>query len=102
MRPTLKTDAERVVKRLGDVEKVASEIEVLPLSPNDDRIRIAVWRAIYGHTALTRCNLQAVPPIDIVVKNRHVSLHGAVANQGDKTCRRHSGEWCGRSILSDE
>jgi hyperosmotically inducible protein len=83
-RPALKTDAERSVKRLERVEHVDNQIEVLPLSPNDDRIRFDVWRAIYGHTALTRYNLQAVPPIHIVVKNGHVALQGAVANQGDK------------------
>jgi flagellar biosynthesis component FlhA len=47
-RPTLKTDAERVVKRIEGVEKVDNQIEVLPVSPNDDRIRIRAFRAIYG------------------------------------------------------
>lgn len=84
-RPTLKADAERAIKRLERVERVDNRIEVLPLSPNDDRIRFDVWRAIYGHTALTRYNLQAVPPIHIVVKNGHVTLQGAVAGPGDKT-----------------
>src|ERR1700745_3072616 len=51
-RPTLKSDAENVVKKIEGVERVKNEIEVLPLSPNDDRIRQAVYRAIYGHTAL--------------------------------------------------
>jgi hypothetical protein len=49
-RPTLKADAERVVKQIEGVEKVTNTIEVLPVSPNDDRIRLAVYRAIYGHT----------------------------------------------------
>jgi hyperosmotically inducible periplasmic protein len=40
IRPTLKTDAERVVKSIEGVEKVDNQIEVLPVSPNDDRIRI--------------------------------------------------------------
>jgi hyperosmotically inducible protein len=80
-RSTLKSDAERAIKRL---ERIDNQIEVLPLSPNDDRIRFDVWRAIYGHTALTRYNLQAVPPIHIIVKNGQVTLQGAVANQSDK------------------
>jgi hyperosmotically inducible protein len=83
-RPTLKTDAERAIKRLERVERVDNQIEVLPLSRNDDRVRFDVWRAVYGHTALTRYNLQAVPPIHIIVKNGHVTLQGAVANQSDK------------------
>ena len=83
-RPTLRADAERAVKRLERVERVDNQIEVLPLSPSDERIRFDVWRAIYGHTALTRYNLQAVPPIHIIVKNGHVTLQGAVASQSDK------------------
>src|ERR1700716_467839 len=47
-RPTLKSDAEAVVKRVEGVEKVINQIEVLPLSPMDDRIRIAEFKAIYG------------------------------------------------------
>ena len=47
--PSLKSDAENVVKRIEGVEKVVNNIEVLPLSPNDDRIRRDAYRAIYGN-----------------------------------------------------
>src|SRR6266576_1248654 len=47
-RPTLKSDAENVVKHIEGVERVINKIEVLPPSPEDDRIRIATYRAIYG------------------------------------------------------
>ncbi len=83
-RPTLKTDAERIVKRIEGVENVDNRIEVLPLSPNDDRIRLAVYRAIYGHSALDRYALMAVPSIHIIVKNGNVTLEGAVAREADK------------------
>ncbi|HYO80204.1 MAG TPA: BON domain-containing protein [Bryobacteraceae bacterium] len=83
-RPTLKTSAERVVKDIEGVETVTNNIEVLPNSPNDDRIRLAVYRAIYGHTALNRYALNAVPPIHIIVKNGQVTLEGVVANEGDR------------------
>jgi hyperosmotically inducible protein len=83
-RPTLKSDAERVVKGIEGVETVTNNIEVLPLSPNDDRIRLAVYRAVYGQSALNRYSLQAVPPIHIIVKNGNVSLEGVVANEADK------------------
>ena len=83
-RPTLKTDAERVVKDIEGVEQVTNNIEVLPLSPNDDRIRLAAYRTIYGHTALNRYALNAVPPIHIIVKNGNITLEGVVANEGDK------------------
>jgi hyperosmotically inducible periplasmic protein len=84
VRPTLKTDAERVVKKLEGVASVQNEIEVLPLSPNDDRIRQRVFRAIYSKGPLQRYALRAVPPIHIIVKNGNVTLEGAVANEGDK------------------
>lgn len=83
-RPTLKSDAERVVKGIEGIGTVRNEIEVLPLSPNDDRIRLAVYRAIYGEPALQRYGLQAVPPIHIIVKNGNVTLMGVVGNEGDK------------------
>jgi hyperosmotically inducible protein len=83
-RPTLKSSAENVVKNIEGVEKVTNEIEVLPLSPNDDRIRIAVYRAVYGQAALNRYAMNAVPPIHIIVKNGNVALEGVVANEGDK------------------
>lgn len=82
--PTLKSAAARVVKDIEGVESVDNQIEVLPVSPNDDRIRVAVYRAIYGHTALNRYSLRAVPPIHIIVKNGNVTLEGVVANEGDK------------------
>jgi hyperosmotically inducible protein len=83
-RPTMKSDAERAVKSIEGVEQVINQIEVLPNSPNDDRIRIAVYRAIYGHANLNRYALQAVPPIHIIVKNGNVTLEGVVANEADK------------------
>lgn len=83
-RPTLKDAAERVVKSIEGVEQVKNEIEVLPVSPNDDSIRIAAYRAIYGDTVLSRYAHQAVPPIHIIVKNGHLTLEGVVTNEGDK------------------
>ena len=83
-RPTLKSDAERTVSRIEGVTKVINNIEVLPLSPNDDRLRIAVYRAIYGQTALQRYSMRSVPPIHIIVRNGNVTLEGVVANQGDR------------------
>ncbi len=84
-RPTLKSDAERVVKRIEGVGQVINNLEVLPLSPMDDRIRTAVYRAIYGDASLsTRYGFRAVPSIHIIVRNGHVTLEGVVANEGDK------------------
>lgn len=84
-RPTLKSDAENVTKRVEGVTNVINNIEVLPLSPMDDQIRRAEYQAIYGDPALsTRYGFRALPSIHIIVKNGHVTLEGTVANQGDK------------------
>jgi hyperosmotically inducible protein len=83
-RPTLKSDAGNVVKRIEGVTNVVNNIEVLPLSPSDDRIRRAVYRAIYTNSVLSPYQLRAVPPIHIIVKNGQVTLEGAVARQMDK------------------
>lgn len=83
-RPTLRSDAENVVKRLEGVESLDNQIEVLPLSPNDDRLRRDVFRAIYSFPGLDRYAFQAVPSIHIIVKNGQVTLEGVVANKGDR------------------
>jgi hyperosmotically inducible periplasmic protein len=83
-RPTLKSDAENDVKHIEGVEKVVNNIEVLPTSPNDDRIRRAAYRAIYGNSVLSQYQLRAVPPIHIIVKNGHITLEGVVARQMEK------------------
>src|SRR5262249_37778754 len=82
--PTLKKDAEHAVKDVEGVERVENQIEVLPLSGNDDRIRRAVYRAIYGFDSpLFRYATATVPSIHIIVKNGNVWLKGVVANKGD-------------------
>ena len=85
VRPTLKADAERRVKRIPGVDTVVNEIEVLPVSPSDDNIRLAVARSIYRATTLERYGLQVNPSIDIIVKGGRVALEGVVDNEGDKT-----------------
>jgi hyperosmotically inducible protein len=83
-RPTLKSDAERAVRHIEGVERVDNQIKVLPVSPNDDRIRRATYRKIYGHNVLSQYQLRAVPPIHIVVDNGRVTLEGVVARQMEK------------------
>jgi hyperosmotically inducible protein len=83
-RPTLKSDSESVVKRIEGVEKIVNNIEVLPASPNDDRIRRVAYRAIYGDSVLSQYQLRAVPPIHIIVNAGKITLEGVVARQMDK------------------
>ena len=83
-RPALKTEAEAVVKGIEGVESIDNQIEVLPLSPNDDRIRLAVYRAVYSQASLSQYALRSVPPIHIIVKNGNVRLEGVVSTEADK------------------
>ena len=83
-RPTLKSDAENVVKRIEGVEKVDNQIEVLPPSPMDDRLRVRLYRAIYGYPSLERYAMPVNKPIRIIVKSGHVKLEGVVDNEADK------------------
>lgn len=110
-RPVLKDDAARAVKNIEGVESVKNNIEVLPLSPSDDRVRAAVYNRIYTQGQLRKYNAnqgslgQAMGPggpslaaraggitndppigyhaIHIIVKNGQVTLYGDVLNQGD-------------------
>jgi len=83
-RPTLKSDAENVVKKIEGVEKVDNQIEVLPPSPMDDRLRLRLYRAIYGYAPLQKYALGVIKPIRIIVKGGHVTLEGVVDNAADK------------------
>ncbi|WP_158791089.1 BON domain-containing protein [Granulicella sp. L60] len=111
-RPVLKDDAARVVKGIPGVESVINQIEVLPYSPNDDRIRAAVYNRIYTQPSLRKYNAnqgslgRAIGPgagialaaggvtnsppmgyhaIHIIVNNGHVILYGVVLNQSDSS-----------------
>src|SRR5512140_1570743 len=83
-RPTLKSDAENVVKKIEGVEKVDNQIEVLPPSPMDDQLRLRLYRAIYGYAPLQKYALGVLKPIRIIVKGGHVTLEGVVDNASDK------------------
>ena len=82
--PYKKTDLGRIVQGIPGVAGVTNELKVLPLSNNDDRLRLQVARAIYGDTVLSRYRTMAVPPIHIIVDNGHVTLTGVVNNALEK------------------
>jgi hyperosmotically inducible protein len=110
-RPTLKSSAANVLKGIPGIESVDNQIEVLPLSPNDDRIRAAVYNRIYTQPSLRKYNanqgtvrqangpggsiamraggITNDPPrgfhaIHIIVKNGNVTLYGVVNNASDE------------------
>src|SRR5260370_5289991 len=67
----LKDSAEKVVKGIEGVEKVDNQIEILPPSPTDYRIRRQPARAIFNDPTLFRYSMGAVPPIHIIVNRGH-------------------------------
>ena len=86
-RPVLKSDAidhPSAVKRIEGVASVKNDIEVLPLSPMDDQLRRAVFRAIYGEPGMQRYANQPIPAIHIIVKNGNVALEGVVDGEMDR------------------
>ena len=84
-RPTLKDDAERRVKGIEGIDKVINDIEVLPVSPSDDAIRLAAARNIYRSDALDRYGFGSQPSIRIIVKNGRLTLEGVVDSESDKS-----------------
>lgn len=105
-RPVLKSEAEKVVKGIEGVEGVDNEIQVLPPSPNDDRIRVSVYRRLYSQPTLRKYTsappgfgegpsvaraaggITADPPIGyhaihIIVNNGNVILTGVVDSKTD-------------------
>jgi hyperosmotically inducible periplasmic protein len=82
--PTDKDSAVSLVSNYPGVKDVVDNIEVAPVSPMDDRIRLAVARAVYGAPQLNKYAIDPAKPIRITVVNGNVTLSGVVDNQGDK------------------
>jgi hyperosmotically inducible protein len=80
----VKDSAEARVKHLEGVARVDNQIEILPASFNDDRIRRQVARAVFNDPRLFNYAIQPTPPIHIIVKNGHVDLEGVVRTQAEK------------------
>lgn len=82
--PSLKSDAEKVVKKIEGVEHVENRIEVLPTSGNDDRLRRDLFNAIYRYEPLQHYGVGSNRPIRIIVNHGNVTLEGVVDRESDK------------------
>jgi hyperosmotically inducible periplasmic protein len=82
--PADKDSAISLVENTPGVRDVVDELDVAPVSPMDDRIRLAEARAIYGFGPLNRYALDPAKTIRITVVNGHVTLNGVVDSEGDK------------------
>ncbi len=82
--PVDKDSAVSLVENYPGVKDVVDNIEVAPVSPMDDRIRVATARAVYGASQLNRYAIDPAKPIRITVVNGNVTLSGVVDSQADK------------------
>lgn len=81
--PVDKDSALGLLKNAQGVRGVVDHIQVAPVSPSDNRIREAEYRAIYGYPQFSRYAINPAKPIRIVVLNGHVVLTGVVDTKGD-------------------
>jgi hyperosmotically inducible periplasmic protein len=82
--PFKKSDIDKLVRNVAGANQVQDDIRVLPLSRDDDRLRMRVARAIYGDATMTRYAMEPIKPIHVIVENGHVTLTGLVATEFDK------------------
>jgi hyperosmotically inducible protein len=82
--PVAKESALNLAKRTPGVTNVVDKIQVDPLSPMDNQLRMRVARAVYGYPSLNKYAINPANPIRITVINGHVILSGVVDSQADK------------------
>jgi hyperosmotically inducible periplasmic protein len=83
-RPSLKSDAGLNISMLEGVTRVSNNIEILPLSNNDEELRTLLFESIYSaDTPLSKYAMQPVGQIHIIVKNGHATLKGIVDRKAD-------------------
>ncbi|HEX3985945.1 MAG TPA: BON domain-containing protein [Acidobacteriaceae bacterium] len=82
--PIAASDAVAAVENTKGVKDVIDNIQVDPLSPMDNQIRMEAYRKIYGFPSLNKYAMDPAKPIRIQVANGHITLYGTVDNQGDK------------------
>jgi hyperosmotically inducible protein len=83
--PYKKADLQRIMEHVPGAVSVTNQLEVLPLSPFDDRLRLQVSRAIYRDPVLARYGLGALPSIHVIVDNGHVTLEGVVSTEMERS-----------------
>ncbi len=85
VQPFEKTDVGRIVAAIPGVKEVENNLEILPLSPFDNELRLRIASAIYRDPILSKYGIQALPPIHIIVKNGNVTLVGYVHDDVEKS-----------------
>jgi osmotically-inducible protein OsmY len=81
--PPDKDSALSLVANTPGVKDIVDNIEVAPVSPMDDRLRLELARAIYGAPTLQKYAMDPAKPIRITVVNGNVTLSGVVDSKMD-------------------
>lgn len=79
-----KDSALAITQRMPGVKDVVDNIQILPTSLFDDRLRVQAVRTIYGNSVLSRYAIDPAKPIRIIVDNGHITLEGTVQSPMDK------------------
>jgi hyperosmotically inducible periplasmic protein len=82
--PFKKSDIDEIVRNVTGDNRLQDDIRVLPLSPDDERLRMRVARSIYGDITMTKYAMNPLKPIHVIVENGHVTLTGVVDTNFDK------------------
>lgn len=76
--------AEEATMEVPGVKSVNNQIEILPPSQNDDRLRLAIYRRLRNDDRLFYYFLGARPSVSIIVERGRVTLSGFVDTEGDR------------------
>jgi osmotically-inducible protein OsmY len=82
--PFKKDELEERVAKVRGVRDLRSQIQVLPASPSDDRLREVLFERIYGNELFVGYADRTHPPIHIIVSRGNVILSGAVRSNVEK------------------
>ncbi len=96
--PFKKHDIGNFLAHVKGVATLENKLEVLPTSLFDDRLRLAIARALFNDPYFVHYAVQAVPPIHIIVKNGNVTLEGVVNSAVDRARAESAARFAGLSF----
>ena len=100
--PYKKNDIAKRVTDVHGVREVMNQIEVLPVSPFDEQLRLRIARAIYGNPSFWNYAAMANPPIHIIVEHGKVTLTGVVSSNVERMLARSLATgWGELSVTND-
>jgi osmotically-inducible protein OsmY len=82
--PNKKEEIGKRVAKIDGIRTLSNEIDVLPVSDVDAKIRVIAAGRIYNHPAFWRYAELPMPPIHIIVEHQRITLTGFVDSQGDR------------------